>query len=177
MRTRRTLLGVSASSGLVSIPRLLIGLLALEITGAMLSSPANADNKRFNFGVFANVYTLQHQAGCTSNIKVNPKLQLAAQWHTDDMMNNRTLDGDGGSDGSTPQDRANAAGYRGTASETVAINPSLAMNNLEVLNRWYYDPAAYAIMSNCANTDMGVWSANSLDRTVVVAVYGQPAGN
>ncbi|UQB94739.1 MULTISPECIES: CAP domain-containing protein [Mycobacterium] len=143
----------------------------------MLSSPANADNKRFNFGVFANVYTLQHQAGCTSNIKVNPKLQLAAQWHTDDMMNNRTLDGDGGSDGSTPQDRANAAGYRGTASETVAINPSLAMNNLEVLNRWYYDPAAYAIMSNCANTDMGVWSANSLDRTVVVAVYGQPAGN
>ncbi|HEY0226779.1 MAG TPA: CAP domain-containing protein [Mycobacterium sp.] len=143
----------------------------------MLSSPANADNKRFNFGVFANVYTLQHQAGCTSNIKVNLKLQLAAQWQTDDMMNNRALDGDAGSDGSTPQDRANAAGYRGTASETVAINPSLAMNNLELLNRWYYDPPAYAIMSNCANTDMGVWSANSLDRTVVVAVYGQPAGN
>jgi len=30
-------------------------------------------------------------------------------------------------------------------------------------------------MANCANTQMGVWSANSLDRSVVVAVYGQPA--
>jgi hypothetical protein len=31
-----------------------------------------------------------------------------------------------------------------------------------------------AIMSNCANSQMGVWSENSPDRTVVVAVYGQP---
>jgi hypothetical protein len=29
-------------------------------------------------------------------------------------------------------------------------------------------------MSNCANSQIGVWSENSLDRTVVVAVYGQP---
>ena len=29
-------------------------------------------------------------------------------------------------------------------------------------------------MSNCANSQMGVWSENSPDRTVVVAVYGQP---
>jgi hypothetical protein len=29
-------------------------------------------------------------------------------------------------------------------------------------------------MANCANTEIGVWSENSLDRTVVVAVYGQP---
>jgi hypothetical protein len=30
-------------------------------------------------------------------------------------------------------------------------------------------------MSDCANTAMGVWSVNSLDRSVVVAVYGKPA--
>jgi hypothetical protein len=29
-------------------------------------------------------------------------------------------------------------------------------------------------MQNCANTAIGVWSENSLDRTVVVAVYEQP---
>jgi hypothetical protein len=29
-------------------------------------------------------------------------------------------------------------------------------------------------MSDCANTTIGVWSENSLDRTVVVAVYGKP---
>jgi hypothetical protein len=35
-------------------------------------------------------------------------------------------------------------------------------------------PPYFAIMSNRANTQIGVWSENSLDRTVVVAVYGQP---
>jgi hypothetical protein len=57
----------------------------------------------------------------------------------------------------------------------VAINPALAISGIEILNQWYYDPADMAIMSNCANSEIGVWSANSLDRTVVVAVYGQPA--
>ncbi|MDT5053386.1 MAG: hypothetical protein QOF66_1752, partial [Mycobacterium sp.] len=28
---------------------------------------------------------------------------------------------------------------------------------------------------DCANTAIGVWSENSLDRSVVVAMYGQPA--
>ena len=59
-------------------------------------------------------------------------------------------------------------------SETVAINPALAINGIEILNQWYYNPAYLAIMRDCANTAIGVWSENSLDRTVVVAVYGQP---
>ena len=54
--------------------------------------------------------------------------------------------------------------------ETVAI----AISGIELLNQWYYDPAVMAIMQNCANTEIGVWSENSLDRTVVVAVYGRP---
>jgi len=125
--------------------------------------------------VVANLYTIQHEAGCTNNVKVSPQLQLAAQWHTDDVLNNRDLDGDIGSDGSTPQSRAQAAGFRGRVAETVAINPAVAISGIEILNQWYYNPADFAIMSDCANTDMGVWSENSLDRTVVVAVYGQPS--
>jgi hypothetical protein len=124
--------------------------------------------------VVANVYTVQHQAGCTNDVKINPQLQLAAQWQTHDVLNNRDLDGDIGSDGSTAQSRAQAAGYRGTVAETVAINPALAISGIELINQWYYNPAYKAIMSNCANTQIGVWSENSLDRTVVVAVYGQP---
>ena len=58
--------------------------------------------------------------------------------------------------------------------ETVAINPALAINNLDVINQWYYNPVYFAIMSDCANTAIGVWSGNSLNRSVVVAVYGQP---
>ncbi|UXA08508.1 CAP domain-containing protein [Mycobacterium sp. SMC-2] len=136
--------------------------------------PANADNKRLNDGVVANVYTAQHNAGCTNDVRINLQLQLAAQWHTDDVLANRALDGDIGSDGSTPQDRANAAGYRGSVAETVAINPALAISGLEVINQWYGNPAYLAIMRNCAYTQMGVWSENSLDRSVVVAMYGAP---
>jgi hypothetical protein len=143
--------------------------------GLLLGTPAaHADNKRLNDSVVGNVYTVQHQAGCTNDVKINPQLQLAAERHTTDVLNNRNLDGDIGSDGSTPQSRAEAAGYRGKVAQTVAINPALAISGVELMNQWYYNPAYFAIMSNCTNTQMGVWSENSLDRTVVVAVYGQP---
>jgi hypothetical protein len=152
--------------------------------GALLCMPAaHADgdnntlipnNKRLNDGVVANVFTIQHQAGCTNDVRINPQLQLAAQRHTHDVLNNRNLDGDSGSDGSTPQDRANAAGFHGPVAETVAINPALAISGIELINQWYYNPAYFGIMSDCANSQIGVWSENSPDRTVVVAVYGQP---
>jgi uncharacterized protein YkwD len=136
---------------------------------------AHADNKRLNNAVAQNVYTVQHQAGCTTDLKLNPQLQLAAQWHTDDVLNNRNLDGDVGSDGTSAQDRANAAGFRGKVGETVAINPALAISGIELIAQWYYNPAYLATMRDCANTEIGVWSESVLDRTVVVAVYGQPA--
>jgi uncharacterized protein YkwD len=148
---------------------------AIVVGAAAVTAPtANADNKRLNTSIVANVYTIQHQAGCTNDVTINPQLRLAAQWHTLDVLNNRNLDGDIGSDGSTPQTRAEAAGFRGKVAETVAINPALAISGIEILNQWYYNPAYIAIMSDCANTAMGVWSESSLDRTVVVAVYGQP---
>ncbi len=132
------------------------------------------NNKRLNDGVVANVFTVQHQAGCTNDVKIDKRLQLAAQWHTDDVLHNRDLDGDIGSDGSTAQSRANAAGYRGAVAQTVAIVPALAINGVQVIDQWYYDPIDYAVMSDCAYTQIGVWSANSLDRSVLVAVYGAP---
>jgi uncharacterized protein YkwD len=157
---------------------------ALAITGSVLlntpAAQADGDNNtlvpnnhRLNNGVVANVYTVQHQAGCTNDVRINPQLQIAAQRHTLDVLHNRNLDGDIGSDGSTPQDRATGAGYKGRVTETVAINPAMSISGVELINKWYKDPAAYAVMSNCANTQIGVWSENSPDRTVVVAVYGQ----
>jgi hypothetical protein len=133
------------------------------------------NNKRFNDGVVSNVYTIQRQAGCNNDLKINPLLQLAAQRQTRDVLNNRALDGDIGSDGSTAQDRANAAGFQGTVAETVAINPALAMSGIELMRQWYYNPDYLRIMQDCANTVMAVWSENLIDRTVVVAVYGSPA--
>lgn len=148
---------------------------AAAAVSVLAAPPVAADNTRLNNSVVANVYTVQHQAGCTTDIKPNRALALAAEWHANDVLNNRTLDGDLGSDGSTPQSRAQAAGFSGIVAQTVAINPALAINNLDVINQWYPDPRAHAIMADCANTEIGVWSVNSLDRSVLVAVYGQPA--
>lgn len=154
----------------------------LAVVVAMLSAttvlyaapPARADNTSLNKSVAKMVHVLQYRAGCRTTLKINPQLQLAAQRHTIDVLNNRVLDGDIGSDGSSPQDRADAAGFHGKAAETVAINPALAISGTELINQWYYRPDYMAIIQNCANTEIGVWSENSLDRTVVVAVYGQP---
>jgi uncharacterized protein YkwD len=154
--------------------RVLPAVVLLSGTAALAAPIAAADNKRLNSAVVSAVYTLQHQAGCTNDVVRNNALTLAAEWHAEDMLNNRNINDDIGSDGSTPQDRANAAGFRGKAAETVAINPAVAISSLELVNQWYYNPDDMAIIRDCANTVIGVWSDNSLDRTVVVAVYGQP---
>jgi hypothetical protein len=74
----------------------------------------------------------------------------AAQRHTDDVLNNRDLDADIGSDGSIPQEHARAAVFTGNVTETVAINPALAISGLELINQWYNNPAYLAIMRDCA---------------------------
>jgi uncharacterized protein YkwD len=152
----------------------LVAICGLTVLAATTAPEARADNRRLNNGVASNVYTIQHNAGCTDELRVNPQLRLAAQWHSDDVLNNRDLDGDIGSDGSSTQDRASAAGYHGTVTETIAINPALAITGVEILKQWYANPVYLAIMQDCANIQIGVWSVNSMDRTVVVAVYGQP---
>ena len=163
----RGLSGAGSGTGAVAV--------AVAVTAAWAAPTAHADNKRLNSAVVSAVYTLQHQAGCTNDVIRNNALTLAAEWHADDMMNNRDINADIGSDGSTPQDRAAAAGFQGKASETVAINPAMAISSLELVNQWFGKPEDMAIIRDCANTAIGVWSDNSLDRTVVVAVYGQPA--
>jgi uncharacterized protein YkwD len=149
-------------------------LAALPVTAMLAPIAAHADNKRLNSSVVSNVYTLQRQAGCSDDLKISPQLQLAAQWHTDDVLNNHALDGDIGSDNTTAQDRARNAGYPGQVAETVAINPALAISGIELINMWFNNPVYLAIMRNCAYTQIGVWSDNSPDRTVVVVVYGHP---
>jgi uncharacterized protein YkwD len=153
---------------------LTLAVLALS-TGLTTAPLAGADNQRLNNGVLANVYTMQHQAGCTTEVKGDRRLVEAAQRQAVDAVNNPDLNGDLGSDGSTPQTRANDAGFVGTVTQTVATNPALAINGIDILGQWYWDPVAKAIIDNCANTVIGVWTENSLSRSVTVAVYGQPA--
>jgi hypothetical protein len=153
--------------------------LTLALLSAMVvatSTPsALADNKRLNESVFVNIYTAQKQYGCLTEAKLDGRLVDAARRHTLDVLNDPNVNGDIGSDGSTPQDRAIATGFKGRVAETVAINPALAISGVEILAQWWWDPPSRATMQDCANTAIGVWSENSLSRSVVVAVYGQPA--
>jgi uncharacterized protein YkwD len=163
---------------------LTLPLLAVVASATWWTPAAHADNdnntltpnnKRLNDSVFANIYTAQKQNGCVANPRLDGRLVEAARRHTFDVRDNRDVNGDIGSDGSTPQDRANAAGFTGNVAETVAINPALAISGIEILNQWWYDPPSRATMQDCRYTAIGVWSENLLDRSVVVAVYGQPA--
>ena len=148
----------------------------LVLAGSTVSIPtADADNKRLNQSVFANIYTALKQAGCQTEPRVDGHLVEAAQRQTLDLLNNRDLNEDIGSDGSTPQDRARAAGFEGQVAQTVAIKPSLAINGIDILGQWWWDPPSRAAMQDCSHTAIGVWSENSFDRSVVVAVYGAPA--
>jgi len=149
--------------------------LLVAATTPFATPQAHADNNRLNKSVAQMIGIVQYKAGCRTKLTIDPRLQLAAQWHTVDVLTNRDLDGHLGSDGSTPQARAAAAGYPGEVQETVAVNPALAISGLELINQWYWNADDLSVMSNCANTQVGVWSENSLDRTVVVAVYGRPA--
>lgn len=165
-------------------PALPLPVLTLLIGAATWSAPvAHADdgntiipnNARLNAAIFADIYAAQHQNGCTTEPRHDGRLVNAARRHTLDVLNNHDINGDIGSDGSQPQDRARDAGFNGKVAETVAIVPALAINGIQVLGQWWWDPPSRAIMQDCANTAIGVWSENSLDRSVLVAVYGQPA--
>ncbi|WP_036434874.1 CAP domain-containing protein [Mycobacterium sp. URHB0044] len=159
----------------------LMAVVTLTMLAAAIAPVAYADNLRMNNGAVAHIYALQQLSGCPTELRVSPQLRQAAQWHALDLLNNPVLHGDTGSDGSTPQDRAVAAGYQGQVAETMSINPAsmansaLAANGIDIINQWQSNPAYLAIMTNCANTQIGVWSENSLDRVIIVAVYG-PGG-
>ena len=161
--------------------RILSAAAAMLLGAAITAAPtAAADNNRLNESIVADVHNAMMLAGCADDykvepmVRVNPKLRLAAEWHANDVLNNRALDGDIGSDGSTVTDRARAAGYNGVVAETVAINPALAINGVEILQQWMGRPDYMAIMADCSNVDIGVWSANLVpDRSVVVAVFGK----
>src|ERR1700759_3609714 len=92
------------------------GLVAPIVIGVASAAPGvPGNNDRLNNGIVVNVDTIKRQAGSKTNLKINPQLQAAAQRHTVDVLNNRGLDSDIGSDGSSGADRSRRAGYHGTA--------------------------------------------------------------
>lgn len=118
------------------------------------------------------IYFIYTENSCRAKIFVTHQDRVGGHQCIAEAVN--FIDGPQGSDGSLPQQRASAAGYPGTVAETVAINPALAMSGIELINQWYYNPAYMAIMVNCEYTNIGVWSENSLDRTLSLRSMASP---
>ncbi len=137
---------------------------------------ARADDKREaqRFCVVANAHTVQRQAGCTNDVTINPQLQLVNNGTPSICWNNFGTQRRHRSYRSTPQDRAHAAGFRGKVAETAAINPAVAISGIELINQWYHTTRVFRDHNRLRQHQIGVWSENSLDRTVGWAVYGQP---
>lgn len=104
----------------------------------------------------------------------NPALMAAAQGHAGWQAathNHYHV----GKDGSLPQDRANAAGYRGWVGENVASGTSSAVSPEWAVNDgWANSPPHRANMLS-RNVDVGAGVAQDADETYFVLLVGTPS--
>ncbi|WP_196772046.1 CAP domain-containing protein [Mycobacterium colombiense] len=106
----------------------------------------------------------QLRPGC-GPIGDDPRLTEAAQRHADDMLRNG-VSGHIGSDGSSPQARITAAGYRSRYSgEIVFWGTGSAATPKEALDMWMQSPPHRDIILNCAYNAGGfatAWDGNKM---------------
>ncbi|MEB4209691.1 CAP domain-containing protein [Mycobacterium sp. 94-17] len=109
----------------------------------------------------------QLRPGC-GPISDDPRLTEAAQRHADDMLRSG-ISGHVGSDGSSPQARITAAGYRSRYSgEIVFWGTGSAATAKEALDMWMQSPPHRDIILNCAYNAGGF--ATAWDGTKMTAV-------
>ena len=90
-------------------------------------------------------------AGCPA-LGISAELTAAAQGHSEDMAINNIF-GHSGSNGSSPWDRMDAAGYPAGAAENVAAGQTTAE---AVMESWMRSPGHRGNILNCSLTAIGV---------------------
>ncbi|TXA43084.1 CAP domain-containing protein [Mycobacterium tuberculosis variant bovis] len=106
-----------------------------------------------------------------SRIAEDPRLTEAAQQHADDMLRNG-VNGHIGSDGSSPQARIAAAGYRSRYSgEIVFWATGSAATPGEALDMWMQSPPHRAIILNCGFTAGGFATARDGNKMTAVGDF------
>lgn len=90
-------------------------------------------------------------AGCSA-LRVDSRLVTAARAHSADMVNRRYFEHNS-PDGSTPLDRATAAGYPDLGGENIAYGQRSAA---EVMNDWMNSPEHRSNILDCEYTTVGV---------------------
>jgi uncharacterized protein YkwD len=99
------------------------------------------------------------KAGCGA-LKLNSKLNAAAQAHTTDMATHNFFSHDS-QDGRSPFDRIKAAGYSfGAAAENIAAGGTTAAG---AMDQWMNSPGHKANILNCTYVDLGVGFAKGVN--------------
>ncbi|ORA20194.1 secretion protein [Mycobacterium arosiense ATCC BAA-1401 = DSM 45069] len=112
----------------------------------------------------------QLRSGC-GPVSDDPRLTEAAQRHADDMLRNG-VSGHIGSDGSSPQARIMAAGYRSRYSgEIVFWATGSAATPKEALEMWMQSPPHRDIIINCAYNAGGFATARDDNKVIVVGDF------
>lgn len=115
----------------------------------------------------------QRRANGCAAVQLNHELGVAAKQHSQDMAANNYV-GHTGKDGSSFVQRAIAAFYTSQPSgEVVAAGRATAA---ETVNDWMNSPAHRAIITDCANQDMGIALATATGTTYTyywTAVFGR----
>ena len=88
----------------------------------------------------------------TNALAPQPQLTQAALAHTNDMVTNNVFD-QVGSDKSTPETRAKAAGYNGSVDENIGAGSNAVQ---EIVDAWMNSPEHCSIIMDPANRTIGI---------------------
>ncbi|MEU6067530.1 CAP domain-containing protein [Streptomyces sp. NPDC047082] len=140
----------------MSVPRYLTAILVGTVASTgLLAVPASATPgpASLRSEVIKQTNAERTKAGCPA-LTSNPALTTAAQNHTVDMANHNFV-GHTGSDGSSPVDRVQAAGYTGWSAlaENVAAGQTTAA---DVVKAWMDSPGHRANILNCSLEHIGI---------------------
>jgi len=122
--------------------------------------------------VYSGVNRLRQTCGVIGD---DPRLQVAAQRHANDMLTNG-VNGHIGSDGSSPQARMADAGYSraGSTGEVVYWGTGSAAAPNVALDLWMQSPAHRAVILNCAFTAGGFATASDGNKMTAVGDFAAP---
>jgi len=146
-------------------------LLLLWLAGTPASPPVTAQSPASEILQLVNNFRL---ANGLPAFTINNSLMVAAQQQANYMAANNIYSHTGAG-GSSPQGRAEAAGYVGWVSENIVGGTSLTPD--KGLIWWQNSPVHYAALVSTRYTEVGAGFASGFDQNFYALVVGQPSNS
>ena len=146
-------------------------LMLLWLAGTPTTPPVTAQSPASEILQLVNNFRL---ANGLPAFTINNSLMVAAQQQANYMAANNIYSHTGAG-GSSPQGRAEAAGYVGWVSENIVGGTSLTAD--KGLIWWQNSPVHYAALVSTRYTEVGAGSASGYDQNFYALVVGQPSNS